>query len=511
GFWWTIGALVVSCILAHPRCISFINRSSLNQTYSARLSRAYLGASNPLRHSNVGRNIDEVMPEDDVESFRNYRPFDAGGPLHVLGICVNETLDQFTQREFRDRQGTSFAISPLGLSVGRNWHALWQAARHNEESDHAESESKHPIRAVGHTRGTPHPLLDINGHPPPRRRAGGLKQEGMEELPLRYWMSISGAAFGSGLGQSTTRALSLLFTMANMRTGYWWDSGLSSAERGARPQVSFVRRLIWLLPKFFVTQSRLIDEALARFPGPWWRYWYLSDGGHFENLGAYELIRRRVPFIVVVDAGADPDYDFDDFANLQRKVRIDFRTHLELFTEEDWDAARNEHIQQARAEGADDAMIATKLGEWNDYFQPIRAALARPGLNGGTFDELTPPSDTDGSVIGPSPKHAALFKVIYPNVTGQSLLLYLKASLTGDEPSDLRHYHLENQDFPHQSTADQFFDEAQWESYRRLGEHIGARLLTPGPVGKADSGNALWLTRLGLSRRSSGGITASRT
>jgi hypothetical protein len=41
------------------------------------------------------------------------------------------------------------------------------------------------------------------------------------------------------------------------------------------------------------------------------------------------------------------------------------------------------------------------------------------------------------------------------------------------------HYHRAHPDFPQETTIDQFFDEAQWESYRRLGLHTGHRVLTP--------------------------------
>jgi hypothetical protein len=73
--------------------------------------------------------------------------------------------------------------------------------------------------------------------------------------------------------------------------------------------------------------------------------------------------------------------------------------------------------------------------------------------------------------------HVALADVIYAD--GQrSLLLYIKPTLIGDEPADVRRYHTEHPSFPHESTADQFFDEAQWESYRRLGEHIADKLFS---------------------------------
>ena len=56
-------------------------------------------------------------------------------------------------------------------------------------------------------------------------------------------------------------------------------------------------------------------------------------------------------------------------------------------------------------------------------------------------------------------------------------IIYLKPALTGDEPTDVRHYAAEHPEFPHQSTADQAFDEAQFESYRRLGFHIARKVL----------------------------------
>jgi hypothetical protein len=60
---------------------------------------------------------------------------------------------------------------------------------------------------------------------------------------------------------------------------------------------------------------------------------------------------------------------------------------------------------------------------------------------------------------------------------GTGLLLYFKASLTGDEPEDVREYRARFSAFPHQSTADQFFTESQFESYRVLGLHIARTAL----------------------------------
>ena len=60
----------------------------------------------------------------------------------------------------------------------------------------------------------------------------------------------------------------------------------------------------------------------------------------------------------------------------------------------------------------------------------------------------------------------------------QGTLLYIKSSLTGDEPADVLRYASLHPAFPHESTSDQFFDESQFESYRALGYHIGCNVLS---------------------------------
>jgi hypothetical protein len=211
--------------------------------------------------------------------------------------------------------------------------------------------------------------------------------------------------------------------------------------RDGFPEMTFLRRLIHLIPQTFLTQSLLLSEWVARFPGPWERFWNLSDGGFFENLAAYELIRRRVPRIIIGDAGADPDYTFEDFGDLVRKARIDFGARIDPLTPED-----------CRAMG-----IPPRISE-----------------ELGSLDDLRPPPWKDGEPVPLSTKHAALFKVTYEDgFPYKSVLLYLKASCTKKTAADVGVYHALHPDFPHESTADQFFNEAQWESYRKLGEEIG--------------------------------------
>ena len=138
---------------------------------------------------------------------------------------------------------------------------------------------------------------------------------------------------------------------------------------------------------------------------------HLSDGAHFENLALYELIRRHCRYVLVSDCGADPEVAFDDLGNALRRMREDFGVDIEL-----------------------------------------DVSSLRPGANGC------------------SAQHVAVGTIHY-SPTDRGILLYVKPSLTGDEPTDVQQYMTRNKAFPHETTGDQFYDEAQWESYRRLGLH----------------------------------------
>ena len=485
-------ALVISFIIAWPWAVILINRTSLQAFYAARLARAYLGATNPNR---AGTSVDGVVPGDDVEALHEYRPHAAGGPLHLINVCINQTIDQGTLRRVGDRFGMSMACSPLAISIGKYFHAKWNvdfkpeplapsgrekmpaAMRAQSQQDVNQPAVRgkpdpRPLEALGHVRGTPHPLLGADGQPP----------DVIELLPLRDWIAISGAAFSPGMGSETNPALSVLFLLANIRIGYWWNSGLTAGDRGARPEVSFLRRVLWLLPKVFETQTRLIAEARAQFRGPWDQLWYLSDGGHFEVLGAYELIRRRVRFVIVLDGSAT----LSGFSNLQRRVRTDFGAEISHFGKARWGQAVDAAVKAA----GDAEKAKPARADWDRLAQFLSLEIG----DGGPFDCLLRGEDVPSAMVK---KHATLYQIDYPG-GDSSVMLYISASLSGDEPLDVIDYRAHHPDFPQESTADQFFDEAQWESYRRLGEHIGDQLfgLEPKRPPPATGRRDLWLTEL---------------
>jgi hypothetical protein len=90
-------------------------------------------------------------------------------------------------------------------------------------------------------------------------------------------------------------------------------------------------------------------------------------------------------------------------------------------------------------------------------------------------------STSTGDEAKRTPWHCVVGKIHYENVdpgAEPGIFVYVKASLTGDEPADVLNYQTAHPDFPHETTADQWFDEPQFESYRRLGQHIVKRMFT---------------------------------
>jgi hypothetical protein len=421
----TLAAAFVSVLFGLKASVPFINRSGPLAVYASRLARAFLGAVNPARRDHPdGRDVSHVVPGDDVP-LAAYAPHAAGGPLHLINCAVNETVDVASQRGLRDRQAEPLAVGPAGISIDREWHALWVPGTGGP--------TVVPLADPAEAR--PHPFLS---------KAGGPVQ--VEGLALREWVGISGAALSPGMGRQTGFARALLLTLANLRLGYWWDSGLAAAGRDRVPVARGLwPRLVSLFSYVFRAQSLLLSELGGRFAGPWERYWYVSDGGNFENLGAYELLRRRVPFVVVCDAGEDRARQGEALARLIRLARVD---------------------------------LGAEVTEPTGPVAGVPTGVA-PHL-GTLADLLTAPGQ-------PSRAHAALLLVRYPDPPAgagpdpwvgrrHSWVLYLKATVTGDEPPDVRHYAAAHPDFPNETTLDQVFDEPQWESYRALGDHVGSHL-----------------------------------
>lgn len=421
-------ALLLSVLLGRQDARPFVNRSSFQSIYAARISRAYLGASNHFRLGGVeGRDVTTSDPNDDIW-LNGYQPENAGGPVHLINVCVDETIEYSSQRSFRDRRGENMAVGPAGVSIGATWHATWRRAQ-GPRGPGGEAVAADP-------EDLPHPLRG----PQP----GPVKTE---PLYLSDWLAISGVAANPGRGQGVKPGSSLLFGIGNLRAGYWWNSGLDEYERPGLGRPTLGSALRKLPERLFRTQFFLLREFTASFTGPWRRYWHLSDGGNFENLGVYELIRRRVPYIIASDATYDPKGQQADLANLLRKVRIDFDAEVQFLS-----------ADEIAALPVPD-QVKTRLGTPTD----LRAAA-------------------DGN--GRSRKHASLARIFYDGRSEPGgVLLYLRSGLTGDEPEDVLSFKQTHPEFPDDPACDQCFDEAQWESYRKLGEHIASELFPDAATG----------------------------
>jgi len=215
-------------------------------------------------------------------------------------------------------------------------------------------------------------------------------------------ITISGAAASPSMGMFSTPATTFLMTLLNARLGSWVGNPGPAGDE------------TWQLAEPKRGALLMLDELLGRTTATR-PYIYLSDGGHFDNLGLVEMVRRRCRFIVVVDAGADPGYQFDDLANAVRRIRIDLGVRIDI-------------------DGID--MTLARQGAGNPHCLVGSIHYDAVGENGAV-----------------------------------GTLVYIKPALSGDEPSDVRNYAAAHPAFPHQSTTNQWFSEAQFESYRMLGVH----------------------------------------
>jgi hypothetical protein len=351
--WWGASAMMTALLVL----ALFITPEEfgLHAFYRDRIARAYAGAANLGKGQGASDNRGTEPRDGDDPRFTEL----VSRPLHLVCCAANDLSGD--QVETLNRGARSAVLSKHGFSLGRHARA-W------------------------------HPYAPAN------RLGSGI--------------TASAAAFNSNMGHISVRvgpAVSFLMTMLNLRLGLWVRHPMA-AMAGARrwPGLLYYREMLGLTS----SSGRLPEEV----PTSLMRDIHLSDGGHFENLALYELVRRHCRYIIVSDCGADPTVAFDDLGNALRRVREDF--------------------------GVDVALDVAPL---------------RP------------------DATGMSRQHVAVGKIKYSE-TDTGILLYIKPSVTGDEPPDVLQYRTRNLAFPHEATTDQFYDEAQWESYRRLGRHAAERV-----------------------------------
>jgi hypothetical protein len=428
-----IGLVALTALLTgiSSRFIGFLNVSSFQGFYAARLTRAYLGASNGQRFTGSDKkrkqrmSVAETLSKDDM-SLDTYYSTRTAGPLHLINVTMNLTVDPAEQLVQRDRKGKPLCIAPF--------------------------------KFIDQQDAGPPTSYILDGIPYERDVRGGMASELKYSLTLGQWIGTSGAAFTTGLGRTTSLGLSLVLGLANVRLGTWWPSNFVDANKAVKPG-KYLRKDLYL-PRWLPTQTYLYYEFTAHFHGHRRDYQYLSDGGHFENTAAYELIRpeRGLELIVLCDCGCDPAYQFDDLANLVRLARID--QSLEI--EEDTEVLANDSL-------------ATVFGTIKEFQAPASAGNNKCALLLNVSRRVTNEHT--------HPKEVRLERI--------SRILVLKPRLIASLPPDVLNYASANPDFPNQTTADQFFDEAQFESYRQLGLSIGQRVFGTGRDSN-DVNDELW-------------------
>jgi hypothetical protein len=365
-----------------------INKFSLYMMYRLRLVRAYLGATTPHRAPHPFTGFD---PEDDppLSSLLKQRQ-QAGStaplqrPYHLLNAAVN--LVGGKELAWQTRKAANFVFSPrfCGFELPRM------------PDDRARRQLRGAFRPTDQYASKKSPLRDNDA-----------------VIKLGTAVAVSGAAVSPNMGYHTSAPLSFLMTLFNLRLGRWSPNPMhEKVWRQPAPRIGLFSILSELLG---------LTDAGARFL-------YLSDGGHFENLGVYELVRRRCRLIVVVDSSADSSQAFGDLGNAVRKCQTDFNIPIEL------------NVRQIRSFGAD----------------------TPEGLSFVTGKVRY--SEVDGNDAHNKP---------YPD----GILLYIKPTIVGRENAGVLNYSKMHPEFPHESTADQWFDESQFESYRILGYEAGRAAL----------------------------------
>ena len=416
----TIAVLLTVLTVIMGRLIS-TNNFSLQYLWRNRIIRACLGASrragtrrpNPFTgfdsHDNLLMHELRPQPTADPPKPATDRPKDDLPPwrraddgtvlqdlrprklMHVLNLALNLTGGKKLQ--WQDRKAESFTVSPL--HSGSYW--------------------------LGYRR--------------------SFCYGGREGISLGAAIAISGAFASPNMGyMMTSPVVRFLMALFNVRFGAWLGNPGPAGDQ-ANLYERFVNRLLrpfgFQAPRPFQLRSPrlsaipIVAEAFGSLDDES-SYVYLSDGGHFENLGLYEMVLRRCRFIVVSDASSDAEYAFQSLAMAVRQIRIDLGVPIVI---------------------PDFSLSPPAQDLKNKYcaLGTIRYSCVDRDPN----DLNSTDEDFDG------------------------VLIYIKPSLIGEEPRDVINYWQGSKGFPQETITDQWFSEAQFESYRALGSHIIDAICNP--------------------------------
>ena len=394
---WLYPALLVCAVVALVMAWRVdINQFSMHMFYRNRLVSCYLGASHKNRSPNRFTGFD---PDDDM-ALKSLGWKGPGHPVHYDGPypVFNASLNLVKGKDlaWQERKAESFVMTPhfCGYDVWLEEQDSPMLMRDRPLTEGTLEKSKRD-EALGIFPELL-PKLERFGYCPTEEYAFPHPFHGPN---LGLAMAISGAAASPNMGFYSSTPVAFLMTVFNVRLGQWLGNPRNRrTSRRASPGLG-----LWCLVNELLGGTN--DEAA---------YVYLSDGGHFDNMGLYELVKRRCGLIIVCDAEADEHYGFSGLGNAIRRCRIDLGIDIDLNTSE----------------------IAPK------------------------------------EAGGLSTEHCAVGTIHYEyadRAAPTGTIVYFKASLIGDESADVKNYKKGHASFPHEPTIDQWFSESQFESYRQLG------------------------------------------
>ena len=260
------------------------------------------------------------------------------------------------------------------------------------------------------------------------------------DLTVQAAVAISGAAFASAMGRMN-KGFQSLPAVSGARLGTWLpnpafvknakDNAGQPLYPKALPSVRgagyFYRELFGINRK----QARLVQ---------------VTDGGHYENLGLVEALRRRCRLIYVIDGGGDTPPLLSGLSDAIRLARFELGVEIEL-------------------------------DERGDYGAPnLAPGSAEQFATGHAFHSLNSRLTAGAVVRG---------VITYPVAAGlgennTGLLIVAKAVLWEELPDWVLTYGAggSGESFPNDKTSDQWFNEAQFAAYTEVGRRIAVKART---------------------------------
>lgn len=229
-------------------------------------------------------------------------------------------------------------------------------------------------------------------------------------------IAISGAALAPEMGRMTRAPMRFLLTLFNIRLGVWLPNPNRLDEFAIRKNSRIGRLRLRPRPWYLVGEMCGWNSLNSKFI-------YVTDGGHYENLGLVELLRRRCRYIWCVDASGDQQGTFSTLAGAIRLARSELGCDISI--DPDTAMAPDPDVTKARA-----------------------ATGKKPVVKAPFCTGTITYSDIPGDV---------------------GTLVVIKAGVPADAPEDIAEYYETNAHFPCDSTLDQLYDAERFDAYRSLG------------------------------------------